>query len=168
MMSALFADPIFIFIFKISKALLTKRRLGLAQMLISNLDEWIKMQKRMLDAFKQLNDEILSGGDRLQIVLATRAVFQHMIKTLRAFDQWLQDPIILSSLDRSSLEQVWKATYDIAVKLLELDIAHTSSFRDLASSMIKEGKFTPLMMMRLGSPATGEEGEKERRTIVTI
>ncbi len=140
----------------------------MAQMLISNLDEWIKMQKRMLEAFKQLNDEIVSGGDRLQIVLATRAVFQHMIKTLRAFDQWLQDPIILSSLDRSSLEQVWKAMYDIAVKLLELDISHTSSFRDMATAMIREGKLTPLMALRLGTQPATEEGEKERRPIVTM
>ncbi|MGC9010061.1 MAG: DUF2153 family protein [Sulfolobales archaeon] len=137
-------------------------------MLISNLDEWIKMQRRMLEAFKQLNEEILSGGDRLQIVLATRAVFQHMIKTLRAFDQWLQDPIILSSLDRSSLEQVWKAMYDIAVKLLELDISHTSSFREMAAAMIREGKLTPLMALRLGTQPTSEEVEKERRPIVTM
>ncbi len=140
----------------------------MAQMLISNLDEWIKMQKRMLEAFKQLNEEIITGGDRLQIVLATRAVFQHMIKTLRAFDQWLQDPIILSSLDRSSLEQVWKAMYDIAVKLLELDISHTSSFRDMAALMIKEGKLTPLMALRLGTQPMPEEGERERRPIVTM
>ncbi|MEM1633742.1 MAG: DUF2153 family protein, partial [Sulfolobales archaeon] len=114
----------------------------MAQMLLANLDEWVKMQKRTLDAFKQLNEEIAAGGDRLQIVLATRAVFQHMIRTLRAFDQWLQDPVILSSLDKPSLEQVWKATYDIAVKLIELDITHTSSFRELAAGMLKEGKIT--------------------------
>ncbi|MEL9929467.1 MAG: DUF2153 family protein [Sulfolobales archaeon] len=137
-------------------------------MLLANLDEWVKMQKRTLDAFKQLNEEIAAGGDRLQIVLATRAVFQHMIRTLRAFDQWLQDPVILSSLDKPSLEQVWKATYDIAVKLIELDITHTSSFRELAAGMLKEGKITPLMSLRLGS-VSSEEGEKERRTpIVTM
>ncbi|MEM0043790.1 MAG: DUF2153 family protein [Sulfolobales archaeon] len=140
----------------------------MAQMLLANLDEWVKMQKRTLDAFKQLNEEIAAGGDRLQIVLATRAVFQHMIRTLRAFDQWLQDPVILSSLDKPSLEQVWKATYDIAVKLIELDITHTSSFRELAAGMLKEGKITPLMSLRLGS-VSSEEGEKERRTpIVTM
>ncbi|MEM1633743.1 MAG: DUF2153 family protein, partial [Sulfolobales archaeon] len=69
---------------------------------------------------------------------------------------------------KPSLEQVWKATYDIAVKLIELDITHTSSFRELAAGMLKEGKITPLMSLRLGS-VSSEEGEKERRTpIVTM
>jgi hypothetical protein len=140
----------------------------MAQMLLANLDEWVKMQKRALEAFKQLNEEILSGGDRLQIVLATRAVFQHMIKTLRAFDQWLQDPVILSSLGKDDLAAVWKAAYDIAVKLLELDISHTSSFRELAASMIKEGKMTPLMALKLGTPQLGEEERERRPPIITM
>lgn len=167
MMTALFADRGTSYQFLRRLSIYYGEEDRMAQILLTNLDEWIKMQKRMLEAFKQLNEEISAGGDRLQIVLATRAVFQHMIKTLRAFDQWLQDPIILSSLDKASLDQVWKAAYDIAVRLLELDIAHTSSFRELAATMIREGKMTPLMALRLGSPQTGEE-ERERRPIVTM
>ncbi len=133
----------------------------MSQYFLNNLDEWVKMQKKMLDTFKEMNKDVTSKGDRLELVLASRAAFQHMIKTLKAFDQWLQDPVILSNLTRENLLEVWESAYKMLLELLELDVRHTSAFRAKAEEMIKTGKVDPLFMLKVGQQ--GEEGERGRR-----
>lgn len=142
----------------------------MAQYFLGNLDEWVNMQKRTSDLFKSIDQEIRRKGeslDRLELILATRAAFQHMSRTIKAFDQWLQDPLILANLSKESLLEVWNATYKMLQELLELDIKHTSMFRDYAEKMLKEGKVNPLTMLtmvRSGAAGPGEETRGERRT----
>jgi hypothetical protein len=142
----------------------------LAQYFLGNLDEWVNMQKKTSDLFRSIDQEIKKKGetlDRLELILATRAAFQHMSRTIKAFDQWLQDPLILANLSKESLIEVWNATYKMLQELLELDIKHTSMFRDYAEKMLKEGKVNPLTMLtmvRSGAAGAGEEGRGERRT----
>jgi len=141
----------------------------MAQYFLHNLDEWVGMQKKTADLFRNIDQEIKKKGeslDRLELILATRAAFQHMSRTIKAFDQWLQDPLILANLSRESLLEVWNATYKMIQELLELDVKHTSMFREQAEKMLKEGKLNPLTMltmMRTGAGA-GEESGRERRT----
>ncbi|OYT60533.1 MAG: hypothetical protein B6U75_01370 [Desulfurococcales archaeon ex4484_217_1] len=110
----------------------------------SHLTEWIKLQKTLLETVKKLNDSI-KKGDRLTLIIATRTVFQHIMRTIKAFDQWLQDPFILEHMPREMLEEVWDNISDILLKLLELDIEHTSQFRDLIIKLAKEDKLNPLV-----------------------
>lgn len=120
------------------------------------------MQKRMLETFKQLNETAIKG-DRLELILATRAAFQHMIKTLRAFDQWLQDPLIISNLPREFLEDVWGTTYKLLMDLIKLDIRHTSAFKERAEKLLKEGKLSPVLLIK-----PGEEREPRRGLAPTM
>lgn len=142
----------------------------MAQYFLGNLEEWVSMQKKTADLFKNIDSEIKSKGeslDRLELILATRAAFQHMSRTLKAFDQWLQDPLILANLSRESLMEVWNATFKMLQELLELDIKHTSMFKDHAEKMLKEGRVNPLTMLtmvRSGAAGAGEEAGRERRT----
>ncbi len=142
----------------------------MAQYFLGNLDEWVNMQKRTSDLFRSIDQEIKKKGeslDRLELILATRAAFQHMSRTIKAFDQWLQDPLILANLSKESLLEVWNATYKMLQELLELDIKHTSMFREYAEKMLKEGKVNPLTMLtmvRSGAAGVGEETRGERRT----
>jgi hypothetical protein len=142
----------------------------MAQYFLGNLDEWVNMQKKTSDLFRSIDHEIKKKGeslDRLELILATRAAFQHMSRTIKAFDQWLQDPLILANLSKESLLEVWNATYKMLQELLELDIKHTSMFRDYAEKMLKEGKVNPLTMLtmvRSGAAGVNEETRGERRT----
>jgi|Deesub1362B_J571_1020462.scaffolds.fasta_scaffold19261_1 hypothetical protein len=121
---------------------------------LNSLSEWVDMQKKAAMMFKEINDSI-GKADRLALVLMTRHAFQHMIKTLKAFDQWLNDPFILNYVTKDMLIDVWGTTYKLLNELLELDIRHTQAVKDVAEKMIKEGKLPPMVEIK--------EGEEERR-----
>ncbi|MET1101066.1 MAG: DUF2153 domain-containing protein [Pyrodictiaceae archaeon] len=128
---------------------------------LRNLDEWVKTQKKVLETFKTFEKDI-EESDRLNIVVATRAAFQHMIRTIKAFDNWLQDPVIISHLPREMLVEVWRVMYEVLEKLLEIDIKHTSEVRGLLEKLAKEGKLNPLVA------AARESGEEETRRPPTM
>jgi hypothetical protein len=116
---------------------------------LSNLDEWIKMQKNLLNTVREMEKKYESGDiDRLDLILATRVAFQHIMRTIKAFDQWLQDPQIIRHMPKEMLEDVMKTTWKLLETLLELDIRHTSEFRELVIKLSKEGKLDPLIWNR--------------------
>jgi len=129
---------------------------------LSNLDEWIKMQKNLLETIKELEKKYESEDvDRLDLILATRVAFQHIMRTIKAFDQWLQDPQIIKHMPKEMLEDVRKTTWEILETLLELDIRHTSQFKELIIKLNKEGKLDPLIWTRTlneEQQATGRRG----------
>jgi len=106
------------------------------------------MQKKARDLFVKQLDEIRKS-DRLELILATRAAFQHMIRTLKAFDNWLQDPLIVSHMPKEMLEEVWITAVKILSELLDLDIKHTSSFMEHLKKLEDEGKLNPLLVSDL-------------------
>ncbi len=126
---------------------------------LRNLDEWVKMQKKILETFKNVEKQV-EEGDRLSLVVATRAAFQHMLRTIKAFDNWLQDPIIIAHLPKEMLLEVWKVMYEILEKLLEIDIKHTSEVRGLLEKLAREGKLNPLVA---AAKSSSEEEEAARR-----
>ncbi|BCU70406.1 DUF2153 domain-containing protein [Stygiolobus caldivivus] len=128
---------------------------------LSNLDEWIKMQKNLLNTVKEMEKKYQAGDvDRLDLILATRVAFQHIMRTIKAFDQWLQDPQIIRHMPKEMLEDVMKTTWSLLETLLELDIRHTSEFRDLVLKLSKEGKLDPLIWNR---PLTEENQQQPNR-----
>lgn len=128
---------------------------------IGNLDEWIKLQKNLLATLKDMEKkEPTENMDRLDLILASRTAFQHMMRTLKAFDQWLQDPMVIKHMPREMLEDVKNTSWELLQRLLELDIRHTSQFREMIAKMSKEGKLDPLIWTR---PAGEEYQERERR-----
>ncbi|OYT51406.1 MAG: hypothetical protein B6U73_02050 [Desulfurococcales archaeon ex4484_204] len=129
---------------------------------LSSLGEWIDMQKKAINMFKEINEGVKSA-DRLSLVLLTRQAFQHMIKTLKAFDQWLNDPFILNYITKDMLEDVWSTTYKLLNELLLLDIRHTQAVKEVAEKTIREGKLPPMIELRGGR----EEGA-ERRTLFPL
>ena len=107
------------------------------------------MQKNLLETIKELEKKYESGdNDRLDLILATRVAFQHIMRTIKAFDQWLQDPQIIKHMPKEMLEDVRKTTWEILETLLELDIRHTSQFKELIVKLNKEGKLDPLIWSR--------------------
>jgi len=117
----------------------------------ANLEEWVQMQKRMLEMFRKVFENC-KEADRLELILATRAAFQHMIKTLKAFDDWLQDPMILSHMPKEFLDEVWKTAFNLLIDLIKLDIRHTSAMKEHIEKLYKEGKLSPLVWQRSREP----------------
>ncbi len=130
-----------------------------------SLSNWVEMQKKAKNTFENLYENV-KKGDRLDLILATRAAFQHMIRTLKAFDSWLQDPLIISHMPREYLEEVWEVVYRLLIKLLELDIKHTSEFKDYLEKLQKEGKLNPLTSTGLFQQA--ESTRRAERRGVTL
>ncbi|AEB95949.1 MAG: DUF2153 domain-containing protein [Metallosphaera sp.] len=132
---------------------------------ISNLDEWIKMQKNLLATIKEMEKkEEGTLEDRLDLILASRLAFQHMMRTLKAFDQWLQDPMIIKHMPKEMLEDVKKTSWLILQQLLELDVRHTSQAKELITKLGKEGKLDPLIWSR---PPVEEQSNQARRGTFT-
>ncbi|MCC6002885.1 MAG: DUF2153 domain-containing protein [Thermofilum sp.] len=112
----------------------------------NNLTNWIEAQKTFLDTITSMEKD-LEDSDRLELILATRTAFNHMIKTIEAFDRWLQDPFIVGHMPREMLLEVQKSVWEILKKLLELDIKHTSAFRDVLLNLSDAGKINPLFFI---------------------
>jgi hypothetical protein len=116
---------------------------------LANLDQWVETQKTVLASMLKVEEQ-LKEADRLELILATRVAFRHMIRTLEAFDRWLQDPFIVGHMPREMLEEVQRRAWELLKQLLELDIAHTSQFRDHFAKLAKEGKLNPLLAAQRG------------------
>ena len=111
---------------------------------LASLDRWVQLQQMILQNFKDMEDKV-KESDRLDLIIHTRIAFNHMIKTLKAFDDWLQDPFITSNIPREMLVDVWITTLEILEKLLELDIRHTSQVRNLIEESFKKGEISPIV-----------------------
>lgn len=131
---------------------------------LKQLDEWVRMQKKLLETFKETAEKV-EQGDRLDLIVATRAAFQHMMRTIKAFDNWLQDPVIIAHVPREMLLEVWKVMYDVLQQLLEIDIKHTSDVRNLLEELAREGKLNPLVAT---VKQTGDEDESASRRPPTM
>lgn len=125
---------------------------------LGTLSEWVDMQKKAVEMFSQINDTA-DTADRLTLVLVIRQAFQHMMKTLKAFDQWLNDPFILNYVTKDMLIDVWGTTYSMLNTLLELDIRHTLTVKEMAEKLIREGKLPAFIEWR-----SYEEEESRRPT----
>ncbi len=124
---------------------------------LKQLDEWVKVQKKLLETFKETSKRLESEGDRLDLIVATRSAFQHMMRTIKAFDNWLQDPIIISHISKEMLLEVWHTVQNILTALLEIDIKHTGDMRTLLEKLAREGKLNPLV-------AVAKQSEEEETT----
>ncbi len=126
-----------------------------------NLEEWVKAQQKLLETFRDYK-EAVDESDRLGLIVATRAAFNHIMKTVKAFDNWLQDPVIIAHLPKEMLLEVWNTVYEVLEKLLEIDIKHTSEVKQLLEGLAKEGKLNPLVAV------AREISEEPRRSVLTM
>ncbi|RLF03927.1 MAG: DUF2153 domain-containing protein [Thermoprotei archaeon] len=120
-----------------------------ARSFVANLEHWVEAQKLVLSSVRRVEEQ-LKDADRLELILATRMAFRHMIRTLEAFDKWLQDPFIIGHMPREMLEEVQRKAWELLKQLLELDINHTTQFKDYMLKLAREGKLNPLLAAQRG------------------
>ena len=110
----------------------------------AQMKKWVAMQKQFLESLNKAEKD-LKDADRLELVLASRVAFQHVITTAQAFDKWLQDPFIVGHMPKHMLEEVREKIWKILKELVELDIAHTSEFAEHIEKLARENKLNPLL-----------------------
>ncbi len=135
---------------------------------LRNLDRWVSMQQSVLETFKE-NEQRVAQSDRLEMIVNTRLAFSHMMRTIKAFDDWLQDPFITTNAPKDLLVEVWERTVKILIELLELDIQHTSSMRNTLDAYSRQGKLNPILtrLREIGSTLSSEQ-ERAARGGMTI
>jgi hypothetical protein len=129
-----------------------------------NLTQWVELQKKVREWFESVN-KMAESGDRLELILYTRIAFQHMIRTLKAFDNWLQDPFVISNMPKEELKHVWDTVFKILLELIDLDIEHTSKFKDHIYALEKQGKLNPLLYEFLGASLRKRRSEQEELSL---
>ncbi|WP_042666918.1 DUF2153 domain-containing protein [Desulfurococcus amylolyticus] len=120
----------------------------------SNLESWVKRQNMVKEMFEKA-EQNYKELDRLALITLSRLAFQHMGKTIEAFDQWLKDPMITSHMPREMLIELWSKLRIILYELIELDIEHTSKFSEHLRKLAEENALNPLFAF--------EKEEKETR-----
>ncbi|AFL66029.1 DUF2153 domain-containing protein [Desulfurococcus amylolyticus] len=120
----------------------------------SNLESWVKRQSMVKEMFEKA-EQNYKELDRLALITLSRLAFQHMGKTIEAFDQWLKDPMITSHMPREMLVELWSRLRVILYELIELDIEHTSKFSEHLRKLAEENALNPLFAF--------EKEEKETR-----
>jgi len=123
------------------------------------LARWVEMQRRMIEVLEHL--EARAGEmDRLDLAVYARIVFQHIERTVRAFDEWLQDPLILTSAPRDELERVLRDAAKAAKILARLDADHTERM-----ARIMEESPSREIFAKLSLPRPREEPREGRSSL---
>ncbi len=122
--------------------------------MFASLDAWVKRQNEVKNLFEKAEVNY-QEADRLTLITLSRTAFQHMMRTIEAFDQWLRDPMITNHMPREMLVELWERLRVMLYDLIELDIEHTSKFSEHLKNLASEGKINPLFGF--------EKTEKETR-----
>jgi hypothetical protein len=123
-----------------------------------NLETWVKRQKETKELFMRA-EKSYQEADRLTLITLSRLAFQHMERTIEAFDNWLKDPMITTHMPRELLVELWTQLRDIFYKLIDLDIEHTTKFAEHLKNLENQNEVNPLFALRLQR----EEREYRRR-----
>ena len=117
----------------------------LVEELVANLERWVKVQEAMLSSIEE-NAGRVKNGDRLELILSIRTLFNNLVRTLKAFDNWLQDPFIVSQIPREALIEVWEETLKAYKIMVSLDIKHTSEMAGIIRENVREGDLNPIII----------------------
>ncbi|MEM4928847.1 MAG: DUF2153 family protein [Acidilobaceae archaeon] len=131
------------------------------------MERWVSYQKYMLESFKQVDSKIESA-DRLHMIIHTRAAFNHLIRTLKAFDDWMQDPLIASVLTKEQLLEVWKTTMQVLELLLKLDMTHTTEVRNTIEKYHADNKLSPVLFQTRWTSGEVREDQERRWPSISI
>jgi hypothetical protein len=96
---------------------------------LANLYNWVEQQKKLLELIKQ-SLENLKDADRLTLLTASRTACYHISRTIKGFDNWLNNPAITTVMPKEMLKEIQEKLWDIMMKIIEFDIKHTSQFLD--------------------------------------
>jgi hypothetical protein len=96
---------------------------------LANTHAWVESQKKLLELAKQ-SLENLKDADRLTLLTASKTACYHISRTIKGFDNWLNNPAITTVMPKEMLKEVQEKLWKIMLEIIEFDIKHTSQFLD--------------------------------------
>jgi|ECHnycMinimDraft_1075156.scaffolds.fasta_scaffold00029_25 hypothetical protein len=123
-------------------------RMAFSQAFIRSMQEWVTEQKKVLELARK-NMDSFKNADRLTLLIASRTACQHISRTIKGFENWLQNPAIITVMPKEMLQEIHEKIWKIMIELIEFDAKHTGDFLeflkdkekvDVSSLLIREEK----------------------------
>ncbi|MCR6669592.1 MAG: DUF2153 domain-containing protein [archaeon YNP-WB-040] len=127
--------------------------------IIQNIESWVDAQKKFLEYVSKSEKE-LENADRLSLVIASRAACAQISRTIKGFDAWLQNPLIIGLMPPEMIKEVQEKLWAIMKELTEFDIQHTAKYGEHLKKVLEQGKIIPPIPLEEGE----EEEERQRLT----
>jgi len=134
--------------------------------MMERLDQWVKEQERQVKELES-HGEAMKAADRLALLYSAQAMLNYIARVLKDFESWLSNPVVTSVMPEDMLRRLEAMLREVAVKFIQVDIAHTSEYRDLLSKFAKEGKVPSILMLYVQQrpqPPTRRRGSEEGGT----
>ena len=135
--------------------------------MIERLDQWVKEQQRQVRELESHGDA-MKVADRLELLYSAQAMLGYIARVLKDFESWLSNPVVTAVMPEDMLRRLEAMLREVAIKFIQVDIAHTTEYRDLLPKFAKEGKVPSVLMLYIHQrPHTpqrrrSEEGETPR------
>ncbi|MCS7386106.1 MAG: DUF2153 domain-containing protein [archaeon GB-1867-005] len=110
--------------------------------LIKRLEAWVEDQKRFLE-YSKLSLKELEKADRLTLIIAARTACAQILRTIKGFENWLQNPVVIGLMPYEMAKEVQEKLWQIMVEVTNFDIKHTSEYKDFLKKVIEEGRVLP-------------------------
>lgn len=110
--------------------------------IIQNIESWVNSQKKFLEYVKKSESE-LEAADRLSLIIAARAACSQIARTIKGFDAWLQNPLIIGLMPLEMVKEVQEKLWSIMKIITEFDIQHTEKYGEYLKKVIEQGKVIP-------------------------
>jgi hypothetical protein len=135
--------------------------------MIERLEQWVKEQERQIRELETHGDA-MKVADRLELLYSAQAMLGYIARVLKDFESWLSNPVVTSVMPEDMLRRLETMLREVAIKFIQVDVAHTSEYRDLLTKFAKEGKVPSVLMLyiqqkpQMPPRRRGEEGETPR------
>ncbi len=125
--------------------------MAFSETFVRSMQDWVAEQKKILEiATKNFEAKSYKDADRLTLLLASRTACQHISRTIKGFENWLQNPAIISVMPKEMLEEIYLKIWKLMIELIEFDIKHTADF--LVYLKDKEKLDVSLLLLREEKP----------------
>jgi hypothetical protein len=132
--------------------------------MIERLEQWVKEQQRIVNDL-ETHGKVMEVADRLTLLYSAQAMLNYIGRVLKDFESWLNNPLVTAIMPLDMLRRLESMLREVAVKFIQVDIDHTSEYRDLLAKYAKEGKVpevVTLYIMQRGVQGQGEGGGRRR------
>ncbi len=135
--------------------------------MIERLEQWVKEQERQIRELETHGDA-MKVADRLELLYSAQAMLSYIARVLKDFESWLSNPVVTSVMPEDMLRRLESMLREVAIKFIQVDIAHTSEYKDLLAKFAKDGKVPSVLMLyiqqkpQMPPRRRGEEGETPR------
>ncbi|CCC82311.1 DUF2153 family protein [Thermoproteus tenax] len=130
--------------------------------MMERLEQWVKEQQRIINDL-EAHGKGMEVADRLTLLYSAQAMLGYIGRVLKDFESWLSNPLVTAIMPLDMLRRLESMLREVAVKFIQVDIEHTSEYRDLLAKYAKEGRVPEVMTLYIMQRSGGQGPEGGRR-----